>query len=176
MNTVTKKLLGLLLIVSSPGALPLGASPADADCCCAMPAGKMAMSDAAATDSMNIKGDMKREILSSYVNIAAALADDDLASAKTAAAIVADHSNMSDSNKSIAAKATAVAKAKDIEAARTAFKSLSEAVEPLAAGEKGYVVMNCPMKNADWVQLSNDVRNPYFGKAMLTCGGPKVSK
>jgi hypothetical protein len=129
-----------------------------------------------AADSMNMKGDMKSEILSSYVKVSAALAADDLATAKTAAATVAQHSAMSDTNKGIEKKANAVAKAKDLEAARDAFKSLSAAVEPLAEGEKGYVVMNCPMKNADWVQTSNDVKNPYFGKAMLTCGGPKSAK
>lgn len=129
-----------------------------------------------AADSMNMKGDMKSEILSSYVKVSAALAADDLAAAKTAAATVADHAGMSDANKAIAPKATAVAKAKNIDAARDAFKPLSAAVEPLAEGEKGYIVMNCPMKNADWVQTSNEVKNPYFGKAMLTCGGPKSTK
>lgn len=125
---------------------------------------------------MNMKADMKTEILSSYVKISAALAADDLAAAKTAAATVAEHAGRSDSNKAIAPKASAVAKAKDIDAARDAFKALSAAVEPLAAGEKGYIVMNCPMKHADWIQTKGPTRNPYMGKAMLTCGGPKQSK
>lgn len=120
--------------------------------------------------------DMKPEILSAYVKISAALAADDLAAAKAAAGTVAEHAGMSENNKAIAPKAEAVATAKDLEAAREAFKSLSAAVEPLAAGEKGYVVMNCPMMNADWVQTSKEVKNPYFGKAMLTCGGPKKVK
>lgn len=125
-----------------------------------------------AADSMN----MKSEILSSYVKISAALAADDFAAAKTSSAAVAEHAGMSDMNKAIAAKATAVAKAKDIAAARDAFKSLSAAVEPLAAGEKGYIVMNCPMMHADWIQTSKDVKNPYYGKMMLTCGAPKSVK
>lgn len=126
-----------------------------------------------AADSMNMKGDMKNDILSSYVKVSAALAADDLAAAKKAAATVSDHAKMSESDKAIAPKADAVAKAKTIDAARDAFKSLSAAVEPLAKGKEGYVVMNCPMAQADWVQTSKDVKNPYFGKAMLTCGGPK---
>src|SRR5437763_1505698 len=129
-----------------------------------------------AADSMKMSGDMKKEILSSYVKVSAALAADDLAAAKKAAATVADHAKMSEGNKAIASKADAVAKATKIDAARDAFKSLSEAVEPLAKGEKGYVVMNCPMANADWVQTSKDVKNPYFGKSMLTCGSPKEMK
>ena len=34
--------------------------------------------------------------------------------------------------------------------------------------------MNCPMafnnKGADWLQTDRDIRNPYFGASMLTCG------
>ena len=126
-----------------------------------------------AADSM--KMDMKNEILSSYTKVASALAADDLATAKAAAKEVSGHASMSDSNKAIAAKANAVGKAAKIEDAREAFKSLSDAIVPLASGDKKYVVMNCPMAG-DWVQVGKDVKNPYMGKAMLTCGGPKASK
>jgi uncharacterized membrane-anchored protein len=129
-----------------------------------------------AADSMNMKSDMKNEILSSCVKVSAALAADDFAAAKSAAGMVADHAAMSDAYKAVAPKAKAVAQAKDIKAAREAFKSLSAAVEPLATGEKGYVVMHCPMADADWVQTSKDVKNPYFGKSMLTCGEPKQAE
>ncbi|MBI4624660.1 MAG: DUF3347 domain-containing protein [Verrucomicrobia bacterium] len=129
-----------------------------------------------AADSMNMSGDMKKEILSSYVKVSAALAADDLAAAKKAAADVAGHAKMSSGYKAIAPKADTVAKATKIDAAREAFKSLSAAVEPLAKGEKGYVVMNCPMASADWVQTSKDVKNPYYGKSMLSCGAPKEMK
>ena len=124
----------------------------------------------AAADSMN----MKSEILSSYTKVSAALAADDLATAKKAASEVAEHAGMA-GNKDLAAKANAVAKAAKIDAARDAFKALSTAVEPLAKGNKDYVVMNCPMAG-DWVQTKGPTKNPYMGKAMLTCGGPKESK
>ena len=105
----------------------------------------------------------KTELVASYAKISAALAADDLAAAKTAAA-------------DFAGKATLVAKAPKIESARDSFKSLSTAVEPLAAGEKDFVVMNCPMAAADWVQAKGAVKNPYFGKSMLACGAPKQAK
>ena len=124
-----------------------------------------------AAGSMNMNG----EILASYVKVSAALAADDLAAAKTAAAAVAEHAGMS-GQKDIAANADAVAKAGKIDAARTSFKALSTAVEPLAAGQKNYVVMNCPMANADWVQTGTAVKNPYYGKAMLNCGAQKKAK
>jgi hypothetical protein len=125
----------------------------------------------AAADAM----DMKPEILASYVKVSSALAADDLASAKTAASALAEHAGMSDS-KDIAAKAGAVAKAADIEAARGAFKGLSVAIEPLASGQRDLVVMYCPMADSDWVQAKGQTQNPYFGKAMLACGGPKKTK
>lgn len=128
-----------------------------------------------AAESMNMKGDMKPEILSAYVKVSAALAADDLAATKKAAATVAEHARMSD-DKDIAVKADAVATADKIEAARDNFKALSAVVEPLAAGDKNYVVMNCPMADADWVQAKGPTKNPYFGKAMLTCGSPKRMK
>ncbi|NOX99714.1 MAG: DUF3347 domain-containing protein [Verrucomicrobia bacterium] len=44
--------------------------------------------------------------------------------------------------------------------------------------EEPAVVVNCPMafdgKGADWLQLGEKVRNPYFGKAMIGCGDVKM--
>ncbi len=57
--------------------------------------------------------------------------------------------------------------------ARDAFKTLSASIEPLAAGEKDYTIMTCAMANADWVQTSAEVKNPYLGQSMQTCGEPK---
>lgn len=128
-----------------------------------------------AAGAMDMKSDMKSEILSSYVKVSSALAADDLVAATTAASALAQHAGMSD-HKDIAAKASAVAKASKIEAARGAFKELSVAIEPLAMGQKDLVVMYCPMADSDWVQAKGETRNPYFGKAMLTCGGPKPAK
>lgn len=117
---------------------------------------------------------MKDEILASYAKVSAALAADDLGAAKKAAAEVAEHAGMA-GNIDLAGKASAVAQAGKIDAARGAFKGLSAAAEPLAKGEKDYVVMHCPMAG-DWVQTKGPTKNPYMGKAMLSCGGPKEMK
>lgn len=74
----------------------------------------------------------------------------------------------------VARQADTLAKAKDVKAAREAFKPLSASLvkyltENKATGgtyHEGY----CPMVKASWVQKGKDVRNPYMGKAMLTCG------
>lgn len=115
---------------------------------------------------------MKSEVLPAYVKIADALAADDLPTAKTAAGALADHAGMAE-QKQIAEQAVSVAKATNLSAAREAFKPLSVSIEPLASDEKGYAIMTCSMANADWVQASGDVKNPYLGKSMQSCGEPK---
>lgn len=116
---------------------------------------------------------MKAELLPAYVKIADALAADDLIAAKTAATALSEQADVTNQFP-IAKQAGAVAKAADLAAARDAFKTLSLSIEPLAAGEQGYVVMTCAMAKADWVQASTEVKNPYLGKAMQSCGEPKI--
>jgi hypothetical protein len=113
------------------------------------------------------------ELLTGYVPIAIALADDDLASARTAAAAL---SKQAESNglTGIIEQARAVAEAPDLAKARAAFKSLSSEVEPLTVTEDKVTVMYCPMARADWVQPNGPVANPYYGKSMLRCGAPKA--
>lgn len=68
--------------------------------------------------------------------------------------------------------------AQDIDAMRAAFKPLSERVGALAKtfgfGEAGPIYeLHCPMafsgQGAVWYQSDEQVRNPYYGAAMLTC-------
>ena len=74
----------------------------------------------------------------------------------------------------VAKQAEALAKAKDIKAAREAFKPLSASlVKYLAdnkAGKGTYHEAYCPMVKASWLQTNKDITNPYMGKSMLTCG------
>jgi len=71
-----------------------------------------------------------------------------------------------------------IEKASHIAEQRLHFMSLSEAMINLlktygAAGETIYV-QHCPMANnergAEWLSRKNVIRNPYFGKDMITCG------
>ena len=68
---------------------------------------------------------------------------------------------------------------KDIEALRkTAFRDLSIAMIEIGksvgvpADAKPVQVFRCPMFKADWLQPSGATANPFYGKSMLTCGGP----
>jgi membrane fusion protein, copper/silver efflux system len=69
----------------------------------------------------------------------------------------------------------------DIEAARREFEPLSTAVADLAVANHlhhsaGLHVFECPMTpvlgTGRWVQRNADLRNPFFGSEMLTCGAP----
>lgn len=117
---------------------------------------------------------MSSEIVTAYAKVTTALAADDLAVAKTAASELADHAGMA-KNSAVAGKAKALAKAVNIEDARKELAALTAAVAPLAKENKAYVLMNCPMAG-DWIQAKGSTKNPYMGKAMLTCGGPKETK
>jgi len=65
-------------------------------------------------------------------------------------------------------------KAKDLKAAREAFKPLSTSLIKYLADNKvpkgTYYEAYCPMVKASWLQPDKSVKNPYMGKSMLTCG------
>ncbi|UII21358.1 efflux RND transporter periplasmic adaptor subunit [Fulvivirga ligni] len=74
--------------------------------------------------------------------------------------------------------AALIADSKDIGAARASFISLSEKMIALIQGmnpsASTLYVQHCPMadnnKGADWLSSEKEVKNPYFGASMLTCG------
>ena len=74
----------------------------------------------------------------------------------------------------VATRAEALAKAKDLKAAREADKPLSASlIKYLAdnkAGKGMYHEAYCPMAKASWLQADKAIKNPYMGKAMLSCG------
>jgi hypothetical protein len=112
--------------------------------------------------------------LKAYVAVADSLYKDDLSNAKKAATQIIE----TDAKGALAKSAKAVADAKDIAAAREAFKTLSADAVNLAKLDKvdGYTVIACPMvKDGKGIWLSADgkVNNPYFGAKMAHCGAPK---
>lgn len=40
----------------------------------------------------------------------------------------------------------------------------------MAEGQEGYYAAKCPMVKKSWVQTSTEIKNPSYGKEMLTCG------
>lgn len=75
----------------------------------------------------------------------------------------------------------AIAESKSIDDARKHFIVLNEAVTDLYSKVKGLgktlYLQHCPMANddkgADWLSLEKEIKNPYYGDMMLTCGEVK---
>lgn len=121
--------------------------------------------------------DEQKQFLTDYEAVHAALAADDLPAAQKAATVIAEHAgHAAGADKHAQAKldaANQLAKARDLAAAREAFKALSKQATHLADGQKGYYLAHCPMvpnEEGDWVQTTKKISNPYMGKAMATCG------
>lgn len=117
-----------------------------------------------AKDKPAVLSDEQKLFLSQYEGVRAGLASDDLPAAKKAASAITGQSH--DAAKKLAAAAS-------IEAARESFKELSKQAVSIASGQPGYFRAHCPMVPdvaGDWVQTSKKISNPYFGKAMATCG------
>jgi Cu(I)/Ag(I) efflux system membrane fusion protein len=66
----------------------------------------------------------------------------------------------------------------DIEQLRKAFQTVSATMIAMTKSftplDRIIYVQHCPMadnnKGADWLSTEKNIRNPYFGSSMLTCG------
>lgn len=120
--------------------------------------------------------DAMKAIVSSYLQIHAALAADKTDGVKAAAEEIASQAGrMGTSGAAIEKAARTMAAAADLKAARTALGPLSDAV--IAAGKAedwkdvtDVKVAYCPMVRQSWLQKGDKIKNPYYGSSMSTCG------
>ena len=118
-----------------------------------------------------------KSVLDQYLKIQGELAKDSIKGVDEHAAAIAkvvkgDAMKMLSSD--VAKQADTLAQAKDLKAARAAFKPLSASlVKYLADNKSGvgtYHEAYCPMVKANWLQTGKAIKNPYMGKQMLSCG------
>lgn len=136
--------------------------------------------------------DLLKKIFDSYFGLKDALVKDDIEGAlKISAAMkkIVDETDMTlfnkeehrkwmALNKNISSSLNLMSSEKNIEAIRAHFMNLSTHIISLAksfGAVNGIMyVQHCPMadsnKGADWLSKESEIRNPYFGNAMLTCG------
>ena len=112
-------------------------------------------------------------LVAPYLHIQVALANDSTNGVVEAArAIGAQAEKMGEKAAEIGAAAETLAAAGDLQTARDAFGPLSDAL--IAYGkEVGFGelrVAYCPMVDKEWVQATSEIRNPFYGSMMLTCG------
>lgn len=106
-----------------------------------------------------------------YELVRAALAADSLTDALPHAKMLAQKAEAAGGMPAKKA-AEALASAANIEEARKQFGELSTILVPMFQAEAipGTTAYMCPMKQKPWVQRGDKMANPYYGKAMLTCG------
>lgn len=130
---------------------------------------------------VNIKDDKLNAVYPHYIHLTTALVAGDLAEAKVAATAIELGAKELNSSSQLTTLAAKIGAAGDIEAQRTLFSDLSNDFiarvkqSGLASGE--VYVDYCPMalndKGASWLSNQKDIKNPYFGDSMLTCGEVK---
>lgn len=82
--------------------------------------------------------------------------------------------------KEITTSATKISTSQDIASQRQHFAALSLKVYALVKAsplDKPIYYQNCPMynegKGANWLSLEQNIKNPYYGSKMMTCGSVK---
>lgn len=121
------------------------------------------------------------QLLSSYYNIKNALVSGDATSAASNAAQflrtvnTIDFKVISEGNIHILSKdAGKVSGTKDLKKQREYFADLSSNMAAVAKaiklGNQPIYLQYCPMKKASWLSSEKQIRNPYYGSSMLTCG------
>ena len=118
-----------------------------------------------------------KSVLDNYLKIQESLTKDSIKGVDEHAAAISKAvkgDDMKMLSPDVARQADTLATAKDLKAAREAFKPLSDSLIKYLADNKAgagkYHEGYCPMAKASWLQTEKAVRNPYYGKSMLDCG------
>jgi hypothetical protein len=120
-------------------------------------------------------------VLSSYYTIQAALVNGDAHTAALGAGNLtkalqgaSGQGLPAASREAILKEAKPIAAREDLDVQRAHFAGLSTAMAALAKSVRlsadPVYEQYCPMKKAYWLSADKDIKNPYFGNAMLTCG------
>lgn len=120
------------------------------------------------------------QLLPSYFAVKDALVADNPALANTKAAefakllTVTDFKLKQNDRNALLKNATHISESKDIKQQREHFVALSNTIISLAKASKlsakPIYLMYCPMKKSGWLSNEKGIKNPYYGKSMLTCG------
>ena len=117
-----------------------------------------------------------KAIVQSYLALHSQLAMDKMDDLKgPARAIAAQAATLGKGGAELGKAASRLESATDLKTARDAFSALTDAV--IAAGKaegwkdvEGVRLAFCPMVRRSWLQKDQQIRNPYYGTSMLTCG------
>jgi hypothetical protein len=137
--------------------------------------------DNVSSGAVQLKDGKLNAVYQHYVHLTTALTNGDMAEAKIASNAIEAGAKEVTGAETVASNAAKITAATDIEVQRTAYSSLSNDFialvkkSGLTAGE--LYVDFCPMamndKGAFWMSPHKEIKNPYFGEKMMTCGEVK---
>jgi hypothetical protein len=118
---------------------------------------------------------MVGKVFQNYLEVHTSLVNSDLEEAKNAASNLAEAFGQEQAELKQAAQS--MAEADNLDVFRTSFSRFTTLVEPLlkeSVSQGTIYKQYCPMafddKGAYWFSDAEEIRNPYFGDEMLTCG------
>lgn len=122
-------------------------------------------------------------LLNNYLDVKNALVNSDSKATSEAAATlyqsIKKEGNFSQKETLLQA-AEKLNKAGSIEKQRAALDQVSISLWKLVEGDKKLnqtvYYQYCPMKKAYWLSKEKDIKNPYYGASMLTCGKVSATK
>lgn len=128
--------------------------------------------------NVSLKDDKLNAVYPHYIKLSTALIAADVAEAKVAAQAMELGAKELGNGAALLALTSKISNAADIEVQRTAFAALSadfiEKVKASGVNTGEVYVEYCPMamndKGASWLSNEKDIKNPYYGASMLTCG------
>lgn len=117
------------------------------------------------------------DLLGKYINIKNALVSGNVKESRTAISSFYETTKSAENftQKSELLKATEkLVKALDIEKQRAVFNEVStlmwQIVKNADQMNQAVYYQYCPMKKAYWLSYEREIKNPYYGSSMLTCG------
>ncbi len=131
--------------------------------------------------SVKLKDDKLNAVYQHYVHLTTALTNGDMAEAKVASNAIEAGAKEVAGAETVVTNAVKITGASDIETQRTAYSSLSNEfislVKKSGLNSGELYVDFCPMalndKGASWISPNKEIKNPYFGEKMMTCGEVK---
>jgi hypothetical protein len=123
--------------------------------------------------------DLPGALVDPYLQVQVALSADKFEGVTTqAVAIEKAAAALGKDAEAIVAGAKKLAATKDMAGARAAFGEVSSALQAYAEKTNsgfgaGVRLAYCPMANKPWLTRDKEIRNPYYGAAMFTCGNFK---
>jgi hypothetical protein len=127
---------------------------------------------------VSVKDDQLNAVYQQYVQLVKALVDGDVVEVKVAANALELGAKGLKNGKALTTMATQIGAATNIEAQRTLFADLSNdmiaRVKAAGLNSGEIYVEYCSMafnnKGASWLSNEKEIKNPYYGASMLTCG------